>query len=87
MLEKFLEPLFTQMQTTYVLTLASQPGRKAAMLARLRKTPLTSTVRFVTNPGAAAKGLGMNTCDDLLHANKSACMRTGARRRPASDFI
>lgn len=77
------EPLFTYVHTTYVLTLASQPERKAAMLERLRKFPLTSVVRFIVNPGTEAKGLGMNTCDDLLHANKFACRMALADGRPA----
>ena len=77
------DPLFTLVKTTYVLTLASQPERMVAMLERLRKTPLTSVVRFVINPGAAAKGLGMNTCDDLLHANKFACTQAIVDGRPA----
>ena len=69
----YTEPLFTHVHTTYVFTLAHQPDRKATILERLRRTPLTSTVHFVINPGAEAKGLGMNTADDLLHVNKFAC--------------
>jgi len=79
----FRDPLFTHVDTTFVFTLASQPGRKAAMLARLRHTPLTAIVRFIINPGAVAKGLHMNTCDDLLHANKLACTMAISDDRPA----
>jgi len=79
----FTEPIFTHVNTTYVLTLASQPDRKAAMLERLQRTPLTSTVKFVINPGANAKGLGMNASDDLLHVSKFACRMALAHDRPA----
>lgn len=68
----FTKPLFKRVATTYVFTLASQQARKASMLERLRHTPLTATVIFIVNHGAAAKGLDMNTCDDLLHTNKFA---------------
>lgn len=77
------DPLFTHIHTTYVLTLACQPDRKAAMLERLRKTPLTSVVKFVINPGAEAKGMDMNVADDLLHVSKFACHMALADDRPA----
>jgi len=80
---KFEKPLFTYIETTYVLTLADQPERMAAMLERLRATPLTSTVLFIINPGAAAKRLGMNSCDDLLHTTKFACSLAMTGPRPA----
>ena len=79
----FTDPLFTHIHTTYVLTLACQPDRKAAMLERLRKTPLTSVVKFVINPGAEAKGMDMNVADDLLHVSKFACHMALADDRPA----
>ena len=79
----FADPLFRNVDTTFVFTLANQPTRKDAMLARLRQTPLTATVRFIINPGAAAKRLGMNTSDDLLHANKFACTMAIHTGRPA----
>ena len=79
----FTEPIFTNVHTTYILTLASQPARKAAMLERLRRTPLTSAVHFIINPGAKAKGLGMNASDDLLHVSKFACRMALVDGRPA----
>lgn len=74
---------FTHVHTTYVFTLASQPDRKAAILEQLRITPLTTAVHFVINPGAEAKGLGINTSDDLLHVSKFACRMALADGRSA----
>lgn len=65
---------------TYVFV--RNPCRKAAMLARLRKKPLTSTVRFVLNGSAASNGLYMNKHDFFLHANKFACRMAMSDRRP-----
>ena len=79
----FVCPLFPNVETTYVITLASQPERKEAMLARLRQTPLTRTVRFIVSPGGTAKNLGMNTCDDLLHTIKFICYVALASGHPA----
>jgi hypothetical protein len=79
----FNTPLFNKVDLTFVFTLASQPSRKADMLARLHETPLTSRVIFIINPGSAAKGLDINTCDDLLHANKFACTMAISTGKPA----